>query len=503
MRLRTRLGALTTCRGVLLAMGIALAMASTTLAAPPTQEPPAEEIVVTAADDGQEIELGEGKLLVVRLQANPSTGYGWQMAEPGHELILRQAGVVEFEPESDLLGAPGTQILRFESVREGDSTLMLEYRRPWEAELAPDGTFRLQVRAQGPFTGPQPSHAASTLPDRPASLDLQAAQDLPPAFNWCDLGGCTPVKDQGQCGSCWAFATVGPLELNVLIREGLEEDISEQYLVSCNTEQWGCRGGWWAHDYHAWEVPPGEEGAGGVREASFPYSARDESCAPPHPHEYQIQSWRFVGEEWGIAPDVDIKRAIYEHGPVATSVCVNSAFQSYTSGVFGGPGCTLVNHGVVLVGWDDDQGDAGVWYVRNSWGPGWGEAGYMRIAYGVSNVGFGANYVTYVPSRCYSLATGVVPDGGGSITLDPTPNCHGDQYEPATEVHLTVKESSGWHFVSWSGAATGEGRAASIVVDSHKSATAHFQADLCVPWLALPLGFGVCWGHRWRRSRPD
>lgn len=499
MKPRTIVGTPAASGAVALAVGIALALASTAIAAPPEQEPPAEEIVVTADDHGGEIELREGQLLVVRLQANPSTGYGWQVSEPAHEPILRQAGAGEFQPESELLGAPGIQILRFEGVREGDSTLILEYRRPWEPELEPSDSFRLQVRAQGPFGDPRPSETPGAPADTPASPDEQAAQDLPSSFNWCDLGGCTGVKDQGRCGSCWAFGTAGPLELNILIRQGVPEDLSEQYLVSCNTEGWGCNGGLWAHDYHAWKVPPGEDGAGGVREASSPYVARDGSCAPPHPHEYQIQTWSFVEHEQGIAPIVDIKRAIYEHGPVATAVCVNSPFQSYAGGVWDGPGCFLVNHAVVLVGWVDDQGDAGAWILRNSWGADWGEGGYMRIGYGVSNVGWGANYVTYVPSGCYALDTGVVPDGAGSITVDPPPNCPGDQYEPGTEVHLVARESSGWHFVNWSGAVTGEGNAATVMVDSHKSASAHFHADLCIPWLVLPLGLGICCAF-WRRS---
>jgi C1A family cysteine protease/predicted secreted protein len=483
----------------LTALLLGLTLASRALAAPPQQEPPADEIVVTADDHGREIELGEGQLLVVRLQASPSTGYSWQVSEPGIEPILQQAGAAEFQPESELLGAPGIQILRFEGVRDGDSTLMLEYRRPWEAEAEPAGTFSLQVRAQGPFHGLRPSHTPTTLVETPVSLGDQSAADLPSTFNWCDLGGCTQVKDQGQCGSCWAFGTAGPLELNILIREGMPQDLSEQYLVSCNTEGWGCNGGLWAHDYHAWKVPPGEVGAGGVEESSFPYAAADEPCSPPHPHEYQIQTWTYVEGGQGVAPVVDIKRAINERGPVATAVCVNSAFQSYTGGVFDGPGCFLVNHAVVLVGWDDEQGDSGVWILRNSWGADWGEAGYMRIAYGVSNVGWGANYVTYVPSSCYALDTSVVPDGGGSITIEPPPNCQGDQYEPGTKVRLVAREASGWHFVNWSGAATGEGNVATVVVDSHKSATAHFQSDLCIPWLVLPLGLGICCVYK-RRS---
>jgi len=169
--------------------------------------------------------------------------------------------------------------------------------------------------------------------------------------------------------------------------------------------------------------------------------------------------------------------------------------------VFEGPGCILVNHAVLLVGWDDDQGEAGVWYLRNSWGPEWGEEGYMRIGYRVSNVGFAANYVMYVPSSCYSLATGVTPDGAGTVNLDPSPDCPGDQYAPGTEVQITARESPGWRFDSWSGAAAGDRPTTSVVVNAHKSVTAHYQTELCLPWFVLPLGLAAWWGLKQRRWR--
>jgi C1A family cysteine protease len=486
---------------ILLAVALVLAVASSAFQPCGAQEPPPQEIVVTVADDGGQIELSEDQLLVVRLLANPSTGYGWHVVPSALGGILRQADAVEFQPHSDLLGAPGTEILRFQGVRKGETTLDLEYRRPWQPHAEPAETFRLQVRALGTFQGTAPSQAANPSDEKPPFGGVQAQTDLPPAFNWCELGGCTPAEDQGQCGSCWAFATVGPLELNVLIQEGSAEDLSEQYLVSCNAEGWGCNGGWFAHDYHAWKVPPGEEGAGAVLEAAFPYAATDEACAPPHTHLYQIQSWHLVRDEWSVAPVVDIKRAIYENGPVAAAVCVNSAFQGYEGGVFEGPPCTVVNHAVVLVGWDDGQGEAGAWILRNSWGPEWGEGGYMLIPYGMSNVGFGANYVQHLPSPCYSLATDVAPDGAGSVTLDPPPNCPRDQYEPGTEVHLTAAASSGWRFGDWSGAVSGDLPAATLLVNSHKSVTAHFKSDLCTPWSLLPLGLAGSWAYRRRRSR--
>jgi inhibitor of cysteine peptidase len=484
---------------MLLILGLALALSA--FVQSPGQGPP-EQIVVTAADDGGQIELAEGQVLVVKLLSNPSTGYGWQVVQPTLGPILRQADVVEFQPHEDLLGTPGTEILSFEGLSTGEATLTLEYRRPWESGVEPAETFHLQVRALGTFEGAPLSQAPSPTSETLASGEAPAPTELPPAFNWCERGGCTPVKDQGQCGSCWAFATVGPLELNVLVQEGGATDLSEQYLVSCNTEGWGCNGGGFAHDYHAWKVPPGEEGAGAVAEASFPYLAEDTPCAPPHAHLYQMESWQYVGNQWSVPPIVDIKRAIYEHGPVAVAVCVNPAFQSYSGGVFEGPGCSVVNHAVVLVGWDDSQGESGAWLLRNSWGAEWGEGGYMRIAYGVSNVGLGANYVLYAPSPCYSLATDVSPDLAGSITLDPPPNCAGVQYQPGTTVHLTAVSSPSWRFANWSGAVSGDLPSATVEVNSHKSVTAHFKPDLCTPWLLLPPGLAGCWAYEWRRSHP-
>ncbi len=224
-------------------------------------------------------------------------------------------------------------------------------------------------------------------------------QNLPDEFDWRDIGGVdytTPIKNQGSCGSCWAFATVAPLECNIKYTEGSTVDLSEQWLVSCNQDGWGCNGGWWAHDYHQWKTDPcGDTGA--VLEQHCPYTASDSSCDCPYPHSYVIQDWSFIGSEYNI-PTVDaIKQAIIDYGPVSVAVTVNSAFQAYTGGIFNDCSSEQVNHAVTLVGWDDTQGSNGVWFLRNSWGGGWGEDGYMRIAYGCSNIGYSACYVNYLP----------------------------------------------------------------------------------------------------------
>jgi len=217
---------------------------------------------------------------------------------------------------------------------------------------------------------------------------------LPDYFNWYDLGGCTPIKNQGNCGSCWAFGTVGPLESAILLSGGGEVDLSEQWLVSCNSDGWGCNGGWWAHDYHQWKTDPcGDTGA--VLESEFPYVAYNAPCNCPYPHDYLIDDWAFVGSEHGIPSVSAIKQAIYDHGPISVAVRADSAFQSYNGGIFNEHSSGDVNHAVVLVGWDDNQGSDGIWFLRNSWGEGWGEDGYMRIEYGCSSVGYSACYIEY------------------------------------------------------------------------------------------------------------
>ncbi len=218
--------------------------------------------------------------------------------------------------------------------------------------------------------------------------------DLPASFNWCDEGICTPVKDQGSCGSCWAFGTVGPLELNIKWKDGQEVDLSEQWLVSCNQDGWGCNGGWWAHDYRWFATDPCG-GTGAVLEEDFPYTATDAPCDCPYDHEYLIDTWAYIGDDSSVPSVASMKQALMDYGPISVAVCVNSAFQAYTGGVFSGPTCTDVNHAVTLVGWDDSQGTNGVWILRNSWGPGWGEGGYMLIEYGVCEVGYSACYVDY------------------------------------------------------------------------------------------------------------
>ena len=262
--------------------------------------------------------------------------------------------------------------------------------------------------------------------DRVVSKSLEDASvqsaGLPDAFDWRQLGACTPVKNQGgSCDACWAFVTTAVMESAVVIRDGLTVDLSEQWLISC-TDAGSCATGGFHRDALDYYLTDGETdacgGSGAVLESDLPYAQTDIACDCPYEHYYELDDWGFVG------PDVEsIKWAIYNYGPVATTIYANSAFQAYTGGIFNACESIIVNHAVVLVGWDDKQGTDGVWIVRNSWGEGWGEDGYMRIEYGCSWVEQSTVWVDYAGKEKFTISplgdiyvTGVAGKGAFEAT---------------------------------------------------------------------------------------
>jgi len=208
---------------------------------------------------------------------------------------------------------------------------------------------------------------------------------LPRHFDWREQTQLSPIKDQGDCGSCWSFATVEILQDAIAIKDKTIVNLSEQFLMSCNQNGWGCNGGDFANDMH---VSPG-----GVYDKDFPYAGQDGvPCKPNLAHPYKLASWAYVpSASENTLPTVDeIKAAIYQYGPIGAGVAVNNAFEGYTSGIFNGCDNTPVNHAISLVGWDDD---GQYWILRNSWGQEFGQNGYMYIRYGCNQVGMSANYV--------------------------------------------------------------------------------------------------------------
>ena len=108
------------------------------------------KVQLTAADNGSTVELksGQGQVVSITLDANPTTGYTWEVVDAPDEQIMRQVGEIEFKPECDAIGAGGVQIIRFEIVNAGRTSLKLVYHRPWETDVEPRETFFIHVVAQ-------------------------------------------------------------------------------------------------------------------------------------------------------------------------------------------------------------------------------------------------------------------------------------------------------------------------------------------------------------------
>jgi C1A family cysteine protease len=198
----------------------------------------------------------------------------------------------------------------------------------------------------------------------------------PPRYYACV---CTPVENQ-TCSSSWAWASTDMFESVIKLKNGVTVDLSEQWLLDCNPYGWDCIDGWFASDMFFRD--------GAVLSSNFPPGT---SCIGVT-ISYQAQTWHFCKNGYSVAPTNSIKSAIMNYGSVACMVYVDYYFQCYTSGVFNASNQGAVNHFVTLCGWDDSRG---AWRLKNTWGTGWGESGFMWIAYGCHDVGWAANYLVY------------------------------------------------------------------------------------------------------------
>lgn len=192
----------------------------------------------------------------------------------------------------------------------------------------------------------------------------------PPSMDWRDKKAVNAVKNQGQCGSCWAFSAVASLEGVWAINKGTLPNLAEQQLVDCSTSygNHGCGGGLmdYAFDYI--------KDNGIVAESAYPYTARDGSCKSsgktPVAH---VTGYNDVPRN-----DCQTLEDFTAAHPTSIAIAAN-AIMSYKRGIFNDPSCgTGLNHGVATVGYGNADGQD-FWIVRNSWGSRWGENGYIRM----------------------------------------------------------------------------------------------------------------------------
>nr|ACP18830.1 cysteine proteinase 1 [Chrysomela tremula] len=211
---------------------------------------------------------------------------------------------------------------------------------------------------------------------RPSLEDMEIANltvgAAPESIDWRTEGAVLPIRNQEDCGSCWAFSAVAAVEGQAAIKSGSKTPLSVQQLVDCSTEggNSGCNGGLMngAFDYIK---------ANGLEsDAKYPYTGTDDSCKA----DKSSSLVKLTGYKKVASSEASLKEAVGTVGPISVAVYAD-LWRSYGGGIFNNILCLGfgLDHGVTAVGYGTDNGKK-YWPVKNSWGESWGEEGYIRMA---------------------------------------------------------------------------------------------------------------------------
>ncbi|KAI3495352.1 hypothetical protein L1887_37675 [Cichorium endivia] len=212
------------------------------------------------------------------------------------------------------------------------------------------------------------SHAASGL-FRYANVSA-----VPNEVDWRKEGAVTPVKDQGNCGCCWAFSAVAAMEGINKLANGKLVSLSEQELVDCDIDgiDQGCEGGLMENAFQFIEKRKGL-----AAESVYPYTQEDGTC---NTKKAAIPAAKISGHEKVPANNEKALLQAVAHQPVSIAIDASGYdFQLYSGGVFSGTCGTELDHAITAVGYGTTTDGTKYWLMKNSWGVSWGEKGYIRI----------------------------------------------------------------------------------------------------------------------------
>ena len=226
---------------------------------------------------------------------------------------------------------------------------------------------------------------------------VKVSNAAPDSWDWRSQGRVSAVKDQGSCGSCWAFSTVANLEGLYYAGKNVMKTLSEQMLVDCDTSDSGCNGGLMEYTF-TWLKNNG----GIMTDTDYPYKGTKQTCKSDKSKyvAMKVTGYKKLGSSsstWSPVDEDQIKEFLYTTGPLAVALNANP-LQTYSSGVLDKTSAQCsssgINHAVTMVGYGyDSSSRLDYWLVKNSWGKSWGESGYFRIRRGNGTCGINC-YIT-------------------------------------------------------------------------------------------------------------
>jgi hypothetical protein len=261
--------------------------------------------------------------------------------------------------------APALQLLTHAALRP--QAVVNKFSDATAAELK-----KLRSARRRTGGGRRLAELAGTVPDgEPLAPGRQLLQDTSNVPDWSTA--LPNVRNQGSCGSCWAFASAVMGEWGHYQNVGELISLSTKHLVDCNRANGGCDGGWYDPAFEFMKSP------GLVDEDTYPYVASQSACPALPAAASKLASYRMLPSN----DEAGMLKALQD-GPIAVAVFADDGWNSYGGGVYTSASCNVqgdgdVNHAVVVVGAGVD-GETGTpfWLIRNSWGADWGEGGYMR-----------------------------------------------------------------------------------------------------------------------------